>query len=165
MAEHEGADALLIFPSAAWDMGHQLRPDMAYGYIADIAAATSLPVIVFVYPVSSGLHIPTDNLVRICGEIQRRRGQGVVDEHVTYERNYRELKSLDKDIAVLSSFSKALLASLCVGADGILSGHGSMIATCTSSCSRRSRQVTSQRRGRWRNVYIRSPVPSIKTRS
>ena len=28
----------------------------------------------------------------------------------------------------MSSFSKSLLASLCVGADGILSGHGSVIA-------------------------------------
>jgi 4-hydroxy-tetrahydrodipicolinate synthase len=29
---------------------------------------------------------------------------------------------------LLSSFSKSLLASLCIGADGILSGHGSVIA-------------------------------------
>jgi 4-hydroxy-tetrahydrodipicolinate synthase len=129
MAEREGADALLIFPSAAWDMGHQLRPDMAYSYIADIAGATSLPVIVFVYPVNSGLHIPTDNLVRICAEIENVAAvKEWSNDIVTYERNYRELKSLDKDISVLSSFSKALLASLCVGADGILSGHGSMIA-------------------------------------
>jgi 4-hydroxy-tetrahydrodipicolinate synthase len=35
---------------------------------------------------------------------------------------------LDKNISVLSSFSKSLLASLCIGADGILSGHGSVIA-------------------------------------
>jgi 4-hydroxy-tetrahydrodipicolinate synthase len=47
---------------------------------------------------------------------------------VAYERNYRALKALNKEISVLSSFSKALLASLCVGADGILSGHGSLIA-------------------------------------
>ena len=44
------------------------------------------------------------------------------------ERNYRELKKLDKNISVLTSFSKALLPSLCIGADGILSGHGSLIA-------------------------------------
>ena len=69
MAERQGADCLLVFPSAVFDFGHQLRPEMAYGHIAQIAEATSLPLIVFVYPVSSGLHIATDSLVKICDEI------------------------------------------------------------------------------------------------
>ncbi|MCU1440967.1 MAG: hypothetical protein JWP85_1964 [Rhodoglobus sp.] len=130
MAAKEGADALLIFPSAAWDMGHQARPDMAYSYVSDIAGATDLPVIVFVYPTTSGLHIPTANLVRICAEVENVAAiKEWSNDIVTYERNFRELKSLDKHISVLSSFSKALLPSLCIGADGILSGHGSMIAS------------------------------------
>jgi 4-hydroxy-tetrahydrodipicolinate synthase len=130
MAEREGADALLVFPSSAWDMGHQQRPEMAYSYIADIAESTSLPVIVFVYPVTSGLHIPTQSLVRICAEVENVAAiKEWSNDIVTYERNFRELKALDKEISVLSSFSKALLPSLCVGADGILSGHGSMIAS------------------------------------
>src|SRR5215208_485116 len=68
-AERQGADCLLVFPSTVYDFGHQLRPEMAYGHIALIAETVSLPIIMFVYPVASGLHIPTDNLVRICDEI------------------------------------------------------------------------------------------------
>jgi 4-hydroxy-tetrahydrodipicolinate synthase len=129
MTEREGADCLLVFPSAVYDFGHRLRPELAYRHIAAVAEATSLPIIVFVYPATSGLNIDTDNLVRICAEIDNVIAiKEWSNDIVVYERNYRELKALEKEISVLSSFSKALLASLCIGADGILSGHGSMIA-------------------------------------
>jgi 4-hydroxy-tetrahydrodipicolinate synthase len=129
IAEREGADCLLIFPSTVFDYGSQMRPEMAYGHYAAIAEATSLPMIAFVYPASSGLRIETDALVRICSEIDNVVAIKEWSNDITvYERNYRALKALDKEISVLSSFSKALLASLCVGADGILSGHGSLIA-------------------------------------
>ena len=102
---------------------------MAYGHIAAIAEAVSLPIIVFVYPVTSGLHIPTDSLVRICDEIDNVIAVKEWSNDIgVYERNWREIKALDKEISLLSSFSKSLLASLCIGADGILSGHGSVIA-------------------------------------
>ena len=128
-AERQGADCLLVFPSTVFDLGHQLRPEMAYGHIAKIAEAVSLPIIAFVYPVTSGLHIPTDSLVRICDEIDNVIAVKEWSNDIgVYERNWRELEALDKEISLLSSFSKSLLASLCVGADGILSGHGSLIA-------------------------------------
>src|SRR5919106_444621 len=128
-AERQGADCLLVFPSTVYDFGHQLRPEMAYGHIAQIAEAVSLPIVVFVYPVTSGLHIPTDSLVRICDEIDNVIAVKEWSNDIgVYERNWRELGALDKEISLLSSFSKSLLASLCIGADGILSGHGSVIA-------------------------------------
>jgi 4-hydroxy-tetrahydrodipicolinate synthase len=129
MAEQQGADCLLVFPSAVFDFGHQLRPEMAYGHIAAIAEATNLPIIVFVYPITSGLHIATESLLRICDEIDNVVAVKEWSNDIgVYERNYRELQALDKKVSLLSSFSKSLLASLCVGADGILSGHGSLIA-------------------------------------
>ncbi len=129
MAEKQGADCLLVFPSAVFDFGHQLRPEMAYGHIAAIAEATNLPLIVFVYPVTSGLHITTDSLVKICDEVDNVIAVKEWSNDIgVYERNYRELQMLDKKISLLSSFSKSLLASLCIGAEGILSGHGSVIA-------------------------------------
>jgi 4-hydroxy-tetrahydrodipicolinate synthase len=86
-------------------------------------------MIAFVYPATSGLRIGTDALVRICSETDNVVAiKEWSNDIVAYERNYRALKSLDKDIAVLSSFSRSLLASLVLGADGILSGHGSIVA-------------------------------------
>jgi 4-hydroxy-tetrahydrodipicolinate synthase len=127
-AERDGADGLLIFPSVVFAYGSQMRPEIAYAHYATIAEATSLPMIAFVYPTTSGLTIQTDALVRICSEIDNVVAIKEWSNDITiYERNYRALKELDKEISVLSSFSKALLASLCIGADGILSGHGSLI--------------------------------------
>jgi 4-hydroxy-tetrahydrodipicolinate synthase len=128
-AEAAGADALLIFPSAVFDFGAQRRPEMAFAHYATIAEATSLPMIAFVYPAASGVDIKTDALVRICSEIDNVVAiKEWSNDIIAYERNYRALKELDKDVAVLSSFSRSLYASLCVGADGILSGHGSIVA-------------------------------------
>lgn len=128
-AERDGAECLLIFPSTVFDYGSQMRPEIPYAHYATIAEATSLPMIAFVYPQASGLRIETDALVRICSEIDNVIAIKEWSNDITvYERNYRALKELDKEISVLTSFSKALLASLCVGADGILSGHGSVIA-------------------------------------
>jgi 4-hydroxy-tetrahydrodipicolinate synthase len=129
MAEQEGADCLLIFPSEVFNFGSELRPEMMYRHYASIAESTNLPMIAFVYPVNSGLTIPTENLVKICDEIDNIIAIKDWSNNITvYEDNYRSLKALNKEISVLTSFSKSLLATLCIGADGILSGHGSLIA-------------------------------------
>lgn len=47
---------------------------------------------------------------------------------VEYESTWRAVKQHAPHISVLSSFSRSLLASLVVGSDGILSGHGSIVA-------------------------------------
>ena len=127
-AEAAGADALLVFPSAVFEGGAQLRPEIAFSHYAEIADATSLPIIAFAYPATSGLRLGTDALIRICSEIDNVVAvKEWSNDIVVYERNLRALKGLDKDIAVLSSFSRSLLASLVVGADGVLSGHGSLV--------------------------------------
>ena len=127
-AEAAGADALLIFPSGVFEGGSQLRPEMAFAHYAEIASATSLPMIAFIYPAASGLRLGTDAVVRICSEIDNVVAvKEWSNDIIAYERNLRALKSLDKDVAVLSSFSRSLLASLILGADGILSGHGSVV--------------------------------------
>jgi 4-hydroxy-tetrahydrodipicolinate synthase len=128
-AEEAGADALLIFPSAVLDGGGYLRPEMALAHYSEIASASSLPLIAFVYPATSGARMTVDGIVRLCSEIDTVVAiKEWSNDIVIYERTWRALKSLDKDVAVLSSFSRSLFASLCVGADGILSGHGSIVA-------------------------------------
>src|SRR5215204_7084704 len=39
LEEQQGADCFLVFPSAIFDFGHQLRPEMAYKHIATVAEA------------------------------------------------------------------------------------------------------------------------------
>jgi len=47
---------------------------------------------------------------------------------VAFERNMRSVRALGRDVAVWSTNSRWLLADLAVGADGILSGMGSITA-------------------------------------
>ncbi|MBW0093758.1 dihydrodipicolinate synthase family protein [Pseudonocardia sp. KRD-184] len=127
-AEAAGADALLVFPSVVFDGGSQLRPEMAFAHYAAIADATSLPMIAFLYPSTSGLRLGTDAVVRICSDIDNVVAvKEWSNDIVAYERNLRALRSLAKPVSVLSSFSRSLLASLVLGADGVLSGHGSLV--------------------------------------
>lgn len=127
-AEAAGADGLLVFPTVVFEGGAQLRPEMAVSHYATIADATSLPMIAFVYPATSGLRLDTDTLVRVCSEIPTVAAvKEWSNDIVAYERNLRALRSLDRPVSLLSSFSRSLLASLVLGADGILSGHGSLV--------------------------------------
>jgi 4-hydroxy-tetrahydrodipicolinate synthase len=47
---------------------------------------------------------------------------------VVFERNLRALHSLGRPFSVLTTYSQSLLPSLALGADGLLSGHGSIVA-------------------------------------
>lgn len=127
-AEAAGASGLLVFPTAVFEGGGPSRPEMALGHYGAIADATSLPLIAFLYPSTSGLRLPTDTVVRLCAEIEQVVAvKEWSNDIVAYERNLRALRALDRPVAVLSSFSRSLLASLVLGADGILSGHGSVV--------------------------------------
>jgi 4-hydroxy-tetrahydrodipicolinate synthase len=126
-AQAEGADALLVFPLNAQVFG--VAPEVPYAHFARIADAVPLPLVAFVYPSWTGMQLSTETLVRICEEIP---AVVAVKEWsldlATYERNAGALRSLGRHVALLSSFSTNLLPTLVVDADGILSGHGSVIA-------------------------------------
>jgi 4-hydroxy-tetrahydrodipicolinate synthase len=129
MAEGEGADALLIFPPEVWEFGVRERSAMAYEYYQDIASATALPMIAFVYPTASPLHLSTDIVLELCRRIPRIAAvKEWSNDMVVYEQTYRRLREEHPHVSLLSSYSRALVASLLIGADGILSGHGSLIA-------------------------------------
>ena len=69
-AETDGAAAFWCFPPQSIPMEGQLRPEMAIAHFATIAAATSLPLICFNYPLSGGLGYPHR---RRCGWSRRCR--------------------------------------------------------------------------------------------
>jgi 4-hydroxy-tetrahydrodipicolinate synthase len=125
-AEAEGADALLVLPPNV--LAYGASPEVAYRHFAEIAEAVPLPLIVFVYPAWTGLQYDSDTLVRICTIPHVTAVKEWSLDVRVHERNYRAVKSLDRPVALLTSFSTNLLPALVSGADGILSGHGSVIA-------------------------------------
>jgi 4-hydroxy-tetrahydrodipicolinate synthase len=128
-AERQGAGALLVFPSGTFAAGGAMRPEMALGHFRTIREATDLPIIVFQYPLASGLGYPVETLLRICQEIDTVVAiKDWCNDTKQHERQVRELHALPRRISVLSTHSSWLLSSLVLGCDGLLSGAGSVIA-------------------------------------
>ncbi len=129
MAERFGADALLVFPSEVLSLGGQQKPEAARAHVGAIAEATELPLVLFQYPLSSGLGYPLETLLQLCHEFPTIRAiKDWCNDPVLHERHIRELHALDRPVNVLTTHSAWLLASLVLGCDGLLSGAGSVIA-------------------------------------
>jgi 4-hydroxy-tetrahydrodipicolinate synthase len=118
-AAAEGADAMVIMPPAdkadlGWE-GARVRFDRAL-------SASALPVAIY----QTGYD--TDTLVQLAAlppVFAVKEGSGTP---AVFERNLRALRALDRGIAVWTTHSSWLLADLALGADGLLSGMGSVAA-------------------------------------
>ncbi len=129
MAEAEGASALLVFPPNSMAMGGQLRPEMAHAHFKTIADATDLPLILFQYPAASGLGYPLDTLLSLVDAIPTIRAiKDWCADPMLHERHIRMLQALPRPVNVLTTHSAWLMASLTMGANGLLSGAGSVVA-------------------------------------
>lgn len=127
MAEAGGASCLLCFPPHSMGLGVvQRRPESALAHFKTIAAATDLPIIVFQY--ADELGYPLDTLVKLIEEVPNIKAIKDWSPAQKHEKHIRVLKSLPRPIKVLSTNSAWLMSSLVMGADGLLSGAGSVIA-------------------------------------
>jgi 4-hydroxy-tetrahydrodipicolinate synthase len=132
MAEAHGASALLCFPPNSFGMGGiQHRPEMGIRHMKMIAEATDLPMIVFQY--SNELGYPLDTLVQICEDVPSVKAIKDWSPPQVHERHIKTLHALSRPIKVLSTNSAWLMSSLVMGADGLLSGAGSVIADLQSA--------------------------------
>jgi 4-hydroxy-tetrahydrodipicolinate synthase len=129
MAEAGGASALLVFPPNTLIAGGQLRPEMALAHFKTVAEATSLPLIVFQYPLAGGQGYPFDTLLRLFEEVPQIVAiKDWCADPMLHERHIRTFQSLPRPVTVLSTHSAWLMSSLVLGAGGLLSGAGSVIA-------------------------------------
>jgi len=129
MAQRNGASALLVFPPNSMSMGGQLRPEMAEMHFKRIADACDLPLICFQYPMATGLGYPFDTLLRLFESVPSIRAiKDWSNDAMLHERHIRTFQNLPRPVNVLTTHSSWLMASLSLGANGLLSGAGSVIA-------------------------------------
>ena len=129
MAEQAGASCLLVFPPNSMSMGGQLRPEMARAHFETIAAATDLPMILFQYSAGSGLGYPFETLLSLLDRISSIVAiKDWCSEPMLHEKHSRTLPDLPRPVTVLTTHSAWLMSSLTMGAGGLLSGAGSVIA-------------------------------------
>ena len=135
LAVEGGAAALLVFPPAPFTL--QQSPGMAVEHFRRIADASSLPIIVFQYPLATGQGYPRDTLLKMVEAVPTIRAikdwAGNVPQH---EMHVRVLQSLPRPVNVLTTHSAWLLSSLVLGCNGLLSGSGSVIADLQSALFR-----------------------------
>jgi 4-hydroxy-tetrahydrodipicolinate synthase len=129
MAAREGASALLVFPPQSMAMGGHLRPEMAIEHFRRIADATDLPIICFQYPMASNLGYPFETLLSLFDAVPTIKAiKDWSNDAMLHEKHIRTFQNLPRPVNVLTTHSSWLMASLTLGANGLLSGAGSVIA-------------------------------------
>lgn len=126
-SEAAGASCLLVFPpQPIMMMQGQMKPEMGVAHFKTIADATDLPIIVFQYP--DALTYSMETMHRLIDEVPQIVAMKDWNMGQTHERHVRELQSETRPFNVLSTNSAWLMSSLTMGANGLLSGSGSVIA-------------------------------------
>jgi 4-hydroxy-tetrahydrodipicolinate synthase len=94
-----------------------------------IAEATDLPIILFQYPLPGGQGYPFETLLRLFEAVPRIVAiKDWCNDAMLHERHVRTFQNLPRPVTVLSTHSSWLMGSLVMGAGGLLSGAGSVIA-------------------------------------
>ena len=127
-AKAEGAAGILLFPPTLFMWGAQLKPDMVIRHVSEVAAGADLPIVVFEYPPASGIGYAPETLARLCDIPQVAAVKDWSNDIVAFERNLRAIRATGRPVAVLSSFTMSLMSSFLLGADGAISGMGSVVA-------------------------------------
>jgi len=127
-AGRAGAAGVLVFPPTLFMWGAQVKPDMVVRHFSEIAAGADLPIIVFEYPPASGIGYAPETLARLCEIPQVAGVKDWSNEIVAFERNLRAVRGSGRPVAMLSAFTMSLMASFLLGADGAISGMGSVTA-------------------------------------
>jgi 4-hydroxy-tetrahydrodipicolinate synthase len=127
-AKAGGAAGVLVFPPTLFMWGAQLKPDMVLRHFSEIASAVDLPIVVFEYPPACGIGYAPETLGKLCEIPQVAAVKDWSNEIVAFERNLRALRASGRPVAMLSSFTVALMSTFLLGADGAISGMGSVVA-------------------------------------
>ena len=130
MSETTGASALLCFPPQSMAMGGHLRPEMAIEHFKRIADATDLPLICFNYPSLGNLTYPFDTLLKLFETVPSIKAiKDWSNDPMVHEKHIKVFQNLSVPVNVLTTHSSWLMSSLVMGAKGLLSGAGSVIAS------------------------------------
>ncbi len=127
-AKTAGAAGLLVFPPTLFMWGAQAKPEMVLRHFQILADHVDLPLIVFEYPPASGIGYSPETLADLCKIPAVVAVKDWSNDIVAYEKNLRALRASGRPVAMLSSFTMSLMASFLLGADGCISGMGSVAA-------------------------------------
>ena len=125
-AEAAGADGLLVFPISVW-RGRPLPPDLVYDYHKAVADAVSIPLIAFqLQDALGGVEFDLPTLTRLFEIPQVVAIKEAAFDAKKYLEIVRHLRSLPREITILTGNDNFILESFVLGADGALIGFGTL---------------------------------------
>ena len=127
-AKAGGAAGILVFPPTLFMWGAQVKPEMVLRHFTTIADAVDLPIVVFEYPPASGIGYSPETLAELAKLPSVAAVKDWSNDIVAFEQNLRAIRQTGRPVAVLSSFTMSLFATFVLGADGCISGMGSIAA-------------------------------------
>src|SRR5215471_3419679 len=102
---------------------------MAVEHFRRVAGSSDLPIIAFQYPLAGGQGYPLETLLKIVEAVPQVRAiKDWCASPQLHERQIRTLQALKPAVNVLTTHSSWLMSALVLGASGLLSGSGSVIA-------------------------------------
>jgi 4-hydroxy-tetrahydrodipicolinate synthase len=125
-ARAAGADALLVFPVAAF-LGQPLNPDVPYRYHAAIAGAVDLPLILFqLQPALSGVLYSTEVLHRLIEIPTVLAIKEASFDAMRFLQVRAALESASRRITLLTGNDNFIFESFVLGAEGALLGFSTL---------------------------------------
>jgi 4-hydroxy-tetrahydrodipicolinate synthase len=127
-AKEGGATGVLVFPPTLFMWGAQIKRDMVVRHFSEIAAGADIPMVVFQYPIASGIGYAPETLAQLVEIPHVAAVKEWSNDIVAFEASLRAVRETGRPVAVLSAFTMSLMASFLLGADGAISGMGSVTA-------------------------------------
>lgn len=127
-AKAGGAAGILVFPPTLFMWGAQVKPDMVLRHFTAIADQVDIRIVVFEYPPASGIGYSPETLAELAKLPPVVAVKDWSNDIVAFEQNLRAIRQTGRRVAMLSSFTMSLLATFVLGADGCISGMGSVAA-------------------------------------
>lgn len=118
-AEGRGADATLCVPPFYFKVGEKAL----FQHFAAVARATELPMLVYNFPLLTGLDLSPKLVSRLASEVPNIAGlKDTVTEHAHTLDVLGEVKPENPEFSVLVGFEEQILPNLLAGGDGAISG-------------------------------------------
>ncbi|MBI4591122.1 MAG: dihydrodipicolinate synthase family protein [Candidatus Rokubacteria bacterium] len=127
-AKAGGAAGILVFPPTLFMWGAQVKPEMVLRHFTAIADQVDIRIVVFEYPPASGIGYSPETLAELAKLPSVVAVKDWSNDIVAFEQNLRVIRQTGRRVAMLSSFTMSLFATFVLGADGCISGMGSVAA-------------------------------------
>jgi len=118
-AEDAGADGVLCVSPFYWKVGEEAL----YRHFAAVAQAVDIPVLIYNFPMLTGVELSPGLVARIAVECPNTVGlKDTVAEYSHTVNVLREIRPVRPGFSVLAGFEDQILPALLAGADGAISG-------------------------------------------